>query len=267
MSFAKIFKSQIEQFTQVAKKLDERMNVFASQLAKRLDVDENKMLIEFQACLKYFELEESKEMEKVLDKEEKKRQLEAEKAEKLRQKEEEKAEKLRLKEIEKQKKDEEKAQLKLQKEQEKAQKILQKEQEKELKKKEKEESKSREKEISKAKKTPTKFDEGFDFTCKPIHFDNKFWEQVKQKTIQGQGVNLHEETGLIFNRDEHPVLVGIKNEKGVILEAQMQTKYQVALEWAKQCGFLVPSLPDEEEEEEEIVLEQDEDEDDLELTE
>lgn len=269
MSFAKIFKAQIDSFTEVAKKLDARMKNFAHQLAKRLDVDENKMLIEFEACLKYFELEESKEMEKSLEKEKKKMELEEEKEKRRRERDEEKAQKALQREIEKQKKDEERAQKLREKEEEKAQKLLQKMQEKELAKKQKDEEKERAKLIKQTakKESASKLDETYDFESEPIKLSNNFWKSVTPKTIQGLKVDLHKETGLILTKDEHPVLFGIKIDKGVITEDKMLDKYLSAKTWAKNCGIIVPSLQDEDEEEVVIIEDEVEENDDLELTE
>jgi len=62
MSFAKVFQPSIQNLAQVAKNLDDNIVFFCSQLAKRLEVDETKVVVEFKACLQYLELAETKQI-------------------------------------------------------------------------------------------------------------------------------------------------------------------------------------------------------------
>jgi hypothetical protein len=272
MSFATIFKTPIANFTATAKKLDERMKVFCIQLAKRLEVDEAKLIVEFEACLKLFEMEEFKTVEKLVSK----KLSEEEKEEKKRIQEEEKARKIAFQQLEKEKKEQEKRELaekkkqekeleKEKKEQEKLElaekKKQQKEKEKELKKMEKEAKKS-EKSPKSNKVTPVKLNEGFDFDIESVPFDkdSDFWKDGKTKTIQGQKRFIHEETKLILSfTDDEVILFGIKTgDKTAVLEKDMTNEELTKIrEWSKDCGIYVPSLAQDENDEEEEDMELD----------
>jgi len=266
MSFTAVFRSPIASLSQVAKKLDEKVVIFCSQLAKRLEVDEAQLVIEFQACLKYFELEETKEIEKIKskklseeEKEEKKRQLEAEK---LRKQEEKEAQKL--------KKQQEKEEEKLKKQQEKEAEKLKKEEEKLRKKEEKEIQKAREKQLKEAKKseksTPSPKSSpsaGFDFEdelVRPFNINTAFWNDGKHKTIKGEKVYLHSSGLVLILNDDEATLFGYRSSGGGVYEEQKMVadNFMPIKKWARECGIHVPSLPQEFE---------DEDEDELELTE
>jgi hypothetical protein len=293
MSFTTIFRSPISNLSQVAKKLDEKIVTFCSQLAKRLEVDEANMLVEFQACLKYFEMEETKEIEKIKtkklsdeEKEEKKRFQEEEKQRKLHEKEEEKQRKLHEKEVEKQRKLQEKEEEKLKKQQEKEALLLKKKEEKEAEKarqKELKEAKKAEKSSPKSsssspKSSPKASSEGSKFETelvRPFDINTAFWSGGKPKSIKGEKVYLHS-SGLVLKLEEddtQATLFGYKGAGGGVYEESKMVldDFLPIKQWAKNCGIKVPSLPDlelDDEEEEEVIIESDaEEDDDLELSE
>jgi len=288
MSFATIFRSPISNLSQVAKKLDEKIVTFCSQLAKRLEVDEATMLVEFQACLKYFEMEETKEVEKIKakklsdeEKEEKKRLQDEEKQRKLQEKEAEKLKKLEEKEAEKQRKLQEKEMEKLKK-QEEREALMKK------KKEEKEAEKARQKELKEAKKaekspskssspkssasSPKETTEGSKFEnelVRPFDINTAFWSDGKQKSIKGEKVFLHSSGLVLTLTDDGATLFGYKGSGGGVYEESKMVldDFLPIKKWAKACGIHVPSLPELEldDDEEEVVIEDEED--DLELSE
>jgi len=239
MSFTQIFKTPIQNLSQVAKKLDDNISVFCQQLAKRLEVDEATLKIEFTACLQYFELQETPLKAKKLSEEEKE--------EKTRLKELEKAEKEAKKAQEKAEKEAKKAQEKAEKEAKKAQEKAEKEAEKEAKKAEKEAVKQNKKsETKKSSKSTSpksmKIEEGFDFISEePVEFeeDSEWW---KGKTMKVGGVQcmFHEQTKLFIRQIEgKPVLYALKTGAKAIQEQDIDDDIK---QWVQSCGIQVPSL-------------------------
>ena len=234
MSFAQIFKTPIQNLSQVAKKLDDNISVFCQQLAKRLEVDESTLKIEFTACLQYFELQETPLKVKKLS-------------------DEEKEEKTRLKELEKAEREAKKAQEKAEKEAKKAQEKAEKEAEKEAKKAEKEaikQNKKSEKSSNKSsgKSSPSqKIEEvHFDFENEdPVPFeeeDDGFWKGKTMK-VGGQACFFNEKTNLFLQKqDDFFVLYALKHNKKAIPEADIDAHIKV---WVEKCGIKVPSLDQE----------------------
>ena len=221
MSFAKVFQPSIQNLAQVAKNLDDNIVFFCSQLAKRLEVDETKVVVEFKACLQYLELAETKQIEKV-------------KAKFV--SDEEKQEKLRLKELEKAEKEAKKAQ-------EKAEKEAKKEQEKA----EKLAAKAPKSSKTSSKSSPAqKIEEvHFDFENEePVQFeeDSEFWKGKTMK-VGGKSCFFNEKTNLFLQKeDDSVVLYALKNDKKAIPEADIDVNIKI---WVEKCGIKVPSLDQE----------------------
>jgi len=228
MSFAQIFKTPIQNLSQVAKKLDDNISVFCQQLAKRLEVDESTLKIEFTACLQYFELQETPLKAKKLS-------------------DEEKEEKTRLKELEKAEREAKKAQEKAEKEAKKAQEKAEKEAKKEQEKAEKLAAKAPKSSKTSSKSSPAqKIEEvHFDFENEePVQFeeDSEFWKGKTMK-VGGKSCFFNEKTNLFLQKeDDSVVLYALKNDKKAIPEADIDVNIKI---WVEKCGIKVPSLDQE----------------------
>ena len=228
MSFTSVLKPSINQLSQTLRKLDSRVKVFCAQLADRLEVDPSKLEVEFEACLKIFELEQSpkKIVEKLSP-----QQKEEEKERKLKEKEEEKQRKLKEKEEEKERKLKEK-------EEEKQKKLKEKEEEKERKLKEKEELKKQKKE---KKEDKDEIDLSYFEKFVAIEYDkeDEYWKKGMKRTINKEKVFIHEDTNLILSlTDDEPTLYGLLVGKSVVLSSKMtDDKFQVLLNWVEECGI------------------------------
>ena len=279
MSFVKLFSTQINALTKVAKTLDANVDKCwekFSELYEKSDmaVLDDESIIEMkkiyiESFSVFFEDVTAEKEKKEEEKKLKKEKEEAEKKEKAMKKELEKKEREERKKLEEEEKEkkrkqvEEERRLKKEKEEaekkEKEEKKLKEKQEREEKKRLEEEEKKKkeeEKKLNKEKKSKGKSDgektdksesesenENYSFDKDPVYIDDETFWTWKKANLKGESLLWNKKTNIVCKKeDDKYIFVGLLENKKLKKEEEINDNE--IKNWISNCGIVVRSFED-----------------------